>query len=85
MRTLTLNNGIVLENSYAIESTGMLFLYSQSGYNILELCGLLYPAENTRLITAEDEKVYAGYNKLVSVRDEENNMITAVLKKDGVE
>lgn len=86
METLTLNNGEVLECTYAIESTGLLFIYSRSGLTIKELCDLLFPSENIVSIIstfAGGSKTYTGYNKLISVRDEGNNLITAVLKKDG--
>lgn len=86
METLTLNNGTVLENSTAIESNGSLFIYTRNGYTIPKLCNDLYPAENIISITAEfpgGSCVYTGYNKLIALRDEGNNLITAVLKKDG--
>ncbi len=88
MNTLTLNDGTVLEDTQAIESTGMLFIYSYCGHTIKELCDLLFPAENISSIEANfpgGTKTYNGYNRLVAVRDEGNNLLTAVLAKDGAE
>ena len=87
METLTLSDGTVLENSTALESSGMLFIYTRNHYSVKDLCDALFPAENIGHITAVfpgGETVYTGYSKLVSLRDEGNNLTTAVLNKDGV-
>ena len=80
---LTLNDGTVLEDSSAILS-GDLFLY-MNGYELQEIFDLLIDPENTKKIVytqVNDEKVtFSGYTKLTAVRDEGNDLITAVLKK----
>ena len=88
METLTLNNGTVLENSTAIETSGMLCIYTRNGYTLRDLCDALFPPENISRITAVfpgGTYVYKGYNHLVSLRDEGNYLVTAILKKDGAE
>ena len=87
METLTLNDGTVLENSTALESNDSLFIYTRNGYTIQGLCDDLYPAENISMITAEFQggsRVYTDYSKLISLRDEGNDLVTAVLRKSNI-
>lgn len=80
---LTLNDGTVLEDSSALLS-GDLFLY-MNGYGMQEIFDLLIDPEKTKKIIftqVNGEKVtFTGYKKLIAVRDEENGLITAVLRK----
>lgn len=82
MRTLTLNDGTILENSYVLMVDGSLFVYTNNGYNIKYVFDILYNPVATEHVTAFDvvETTYEGYTKLVAVRDEGNGFITAVLK-----
>ena len=84
METLTLNDGTVLLNSSAHENKGYLFIYIQNGFSLRQVFNLMIEPEKTRRITkmeAGRETVYEGYEKLISVRDEENGYITAILTK----
>ena len=83
MEKLTLANRKVLSNSSAVLS-GDLFLY-MNGYGMQEIFDLLIDPAKTKKITYTqingDKVVYNGYTKLTAVRDEGNDLITAVLKK----
>lgn len=83
MGTLTLNDGTVLEDSNAILS-GDLFLY-MNGYGLQEIFELLIDPEKTKKIIFTqvngDKVTFTGYKRLIAVRDEDNGLITAVLKK----
>lgn len=80
---LTLNDGTVLEDSSALLS-GDLFLY-MNGYGMQEIFDLLIDQEKAKKIVftqANGENItITGYKRLIAVRDEENGLITAVLKK----
>ena len=80
---LTLSNGTELENSSAILS-GNLFLYIR-GEDMKTVFDLLIDPENTEeivytMINGED-RTFSGFNKLIAVTDEENGLITAVLRR----
>lgn len=84
METLTLNNGVVLENSTAIENEDFLYIYTRNNYAVKTLCDVLYLPENIASIEAVypgGETTYIGFNKLIAVRDEGKGMTTAVLKR----
>ena len=87
METLTLNDGTVLENSSAIQS-GDLFLYV-NGLSMKDVFLLLDDQEKTEKIIYTrnngSEMIYLGYEKLIAVRDEGNNLITAVLRREVVD
>lgn len=80
---LTLNDGTALEDSSAILS-GDLFLY-MNGHGLQEIFDLLIDPEKTKKIIftqVNGEKVtFTGYKRLIAVRDEDNGLITAVLRK----
>ena len=81
---LTLNDGTVLDNSSAILS-GDLFLYIHDS-DLQTVFDLLIDPENTKQIIytqANGESItFVGYKKLISVRDEGNGLITAVLRRE---
>ena len=85
MGTLTLNDGTVLENSSAILS-GDLFLY-MNGHGLQEVFNLLINPDNTTVIIfaqANGEEItFTDFSRLISVRDEDNGLITAVLRKNA--
>lgn len=84
METLTLNNGVVLENSTAIEDEDSLYIYTRNNYAVKVLCDALYlPANIERIIAVYPggEATYTGFNKLIAVRDEGKGLTTAVLKR----
>lgn len=82
METLTLNDGTVLNDSSAIESDRSLFLYI---YNLTleEVFPLLTDSEKTERIiyTQGTERIFLGYTKLIALRDEGNNLTTAVMRR----
>ena len=81
---LTLNDGTELENSSAILS-GDLFLYV-NGSDLQTVFDLLIDPENTKQIIYTQVNgtliTYVGYKKLRAVTDEDNGLITAVLRRD---
>ena len=84
METLTLNNGVVLENSAAIENEDSLYIYTRNNYAVKDLCDVLYlPANIERIVAVYPggETTYTGFIKLIAVRDEGKGLTTAVLKR----
>ena len=81
---LKLNDGTVLDNSSAILSSD-LFLY-MNGYGMKEVFDLLIEPEKAKKIvyTRNDGSSvsYLKYKKLISVRDEGDDLITAVLRRE---
>lgn len=81
---LTLNDGTELENSSAILS-GDLFLYVNDS-NLQTVFNLLIDPEKTQKIIYTQVNgtsvAYVGYKKLKAVTDEDNGLITAVLRKE---
>ena len=83
MQTLTLNDGAVLENSYAF-LVGDLYVYIGNSITIKEVFDLLIDPEKTANIyysVGDDTTTFSGYTRLIAVRDEDNGQITAVLRK----
>ena len=86
MGTLTLNDGTVLQNSYGIISSGVLFVYvGHNGSTIASVLNLFDDDEKTERIVytqANGENiVFLDYIKLIAVRDEGDGLFTAVLKR----
>ena len=81
---LTLNDGTELDNSSAILS-GDLFLYV-NGSDLRTVFDLLIDPENTKQIIYTQVNgtliTYVGYKKLRAVTDEDNGLITAVLRRE---
>ena len=81
---LTLNDGTELDNSSAILS-GDLFLYIHDS-DLQTVFGLLIDPEKTQKIVYTQVNgtsvEYVGYKKLRTVTDEDNGLITAVLRKE---
>ena len=81
---LKLNDGTVLDNSSAILSSD-LFLY-MNGHGMKEVFDLLIEPEKAKKIvyTRNDGSIvsYLKYKKLISVRDEGDDLITAVLRRE---
>ena len=83
---LTLNDGTVFQNSYAMISSRLLMVYIQDGVSDLRtVFDALIDPEKTAVISSVDfagkETIFRGYTKLIAVRDEGNGLITAVLDK----
>ena len=82
--TLTLNDGTILEGSTALQVDSNLFIYIRNGSGIRDVFEQLIEPEKTGRIAAEQygtETIYDGYTRLMSVRDEGNGQITAVLRR----
>lgn len=83
MEHLMLNNGLILENASAIQS-GDLFLYIP-GYSLSDVFNLLIDPNNVSKIVYKrmngTDVIYSNYMHLIAVREENNLMITAVLRK----
>lgn len=83
---MTLTDGTVFQNSYAMISSRLLMVYIQDEVSDLRtVFDALIDPEKTEVISSVDytgqETVFRGYTKLIAVRDEGNGLITAVLDK----
>lgn len=81
---LTLNDGSVFSNSYAMISSRLLMIYVMDGVSDLRaVFDAFIDSEKTAMIRYIDiqhnETVYRGYTKLIAVRDEGHGLITVVL------
>ena len=86
METLKLNDGTVMGNSYALMSGNTLFVYcADEGMTLSGFFALLIDSGNTEKIVYTKingtEIEFDGFDRLMSVRDEDNGMFTAVLIK----
>lgn len=84
METLTLNDGTVLLNSNVYPDELRLYVYVRNNSNMQEVFNLLIDPEKTVsiIMNADNvEKAFNGFTKLVTITDEGNGTITAVLKK----
>ena len=81
---LTLNDGTIIEGGTVLQVDLNLFVYIQNGSGIRGVFEQLVEPEKTGRITAAQygtETIYDGYTRLMSVRDEGNGQITAVLRR----
>lgn len=81
---LTLNDGTVLEGSYAIQDGNILWVYVYAEIEFGELFGLLNDPEKVKKIKAEREdveSVHRGYRELFCIRKENGGFISAGLRK----
>ena len=83
METLTFSDGTVLQNSSAVKS-GDLFLYI-NGVSMKDVFDLLIDSEITEQISYTmnngETVTYNNFQHLIAVRDEDNGLVTAVLRK----
>ena len=83
METLTFSDGTVLQNSSAVKS-GDLFLYI-NGISMKDVFDLLIDSEITEQISYTmnngETVTYNNFQHLIAVRDEDNGLVTAVLRK----
>lgn len=89
MGTLTLNDGTVLQSSYALLMGDSLFIYvQQEGMMLIPFFNLFCDPEKTaEIIYTEvnaEEITYRWFEKLTAVRDEGNGLFTAVLKRGEI-
>lgn len=78
---LTLNNGTVLENSYAFQTDETLWVYIGAGLSIGEVFDLFRVPENVTKITNEQGTVYEGYDEIMYIRKEKDGTINAGLRE----
>ena len=82
--SLKLSDGTVFNNSNAVLS-GSLFLYI-NGQDLRTVFDALIEPENTARIAYTQNNGetinFDGFTKLIAVRDEDNGLITAVLRKE---
>ena len=84
METLTLNDGTVLLNSSAYVNDNRLFVYIENGYSLQAVFNMLIDPDKTEKIVqmAPDiSKTFEGFIRLITISDEGNGRITAMLKK----
>ena len=84
METLTLNDGTVLQNSYAVETIDNLFLYIRNGMNMMQVFPLVADTTKITEITftaGETIVVYGGYTMLQGITTEHGGMINVVLRR----
>ena len=82
---LMLSDGTAFLDSHALQNGNLLFVYiKDENSDIRTVFDALYDSTKTNRITYylyKSEIVFDGFTKLMSVRDEDNGMITAYLKK----
>ena len=67
MQQLTLNDGTVLENSYAAETIDYLFLYIGNGMSIMQVMMLVIDQNKIRKITYSAGENITEYNDYTTV------------------
>ena len=84
MRTLTLNDGTVLEDSYAMADGNTLWVYIGAAYDMVQAFHSLYYPAKTESMTCNQygaETVFEGYTHLFCISEEPGGRISAGLKK----
>lgn len=82
MEKITLSNGTEFDGN-VIDSVD-LFMYMNDSNIKTVFDSLIVPANTSSIVYTQangDEVTYAGYTKMIAVRDEGNNLITAVMRK----
>ena len=85
--TLILNDGTTIENCYALNNSGYLYVYNRNDLGLREVFDLFIDPEKTSSITSTqygETLTASGYTKLIAVRDEGNGLITATLTKPQI-
>ena len=86
MQQLILNDGTVLEDSYAAETIDYLFLYINNGMSMLQIMILMAnPERINRIIYAagDNETQYTDYTTVSSITAEHGGMISVSLRRNG--
>jgi len=85
MQTLTLNDGTVLEDSYAAESLDCLFLYIGNNMNIIQVMMLMVDQDKISRIVYKageaNQTEYMNYTTVSSISAEHGGMISVVLRR----
>lgn len=86
MEQLILNDGTVLEESNAYQDGNNLYLYIRNGDDLKTVFDILIDPEKTSRIvkpeTEGEDTVFIGFSRLIAVRDELKELITAVLRHE---
>lgn len=86
MEKLKLNDGTVLENASAIQADPDLYVYV-NGTTLDAVYMQLRESRKTRKVTYIQNNgaavLFEGYTKLKALRDEEDGLVTAVLRKEA--
>lgn len=86
MQQLTLNDGTVLENSYAAETIDYLFLYIGNGMSIMQVMMLVIdPNKISRIVYSAGENMteYTDYTTVQGITTEHGGMINVSLRRNG--
>ena len=86
MQQLTLNDGTVLENSYAAETIDYLFLYIGNGMNMMQVLMLMVDQNNIRRIVysaGENETEYTDYTTVNGITVGYGGMINVSLRRNS--
>ena len=84
METLTLNDGTVLNNSYAVETLDNLFLYVRNGMTMMQVFMLMMDTNKIEQITYTAGTAvaeYSGYTVVQGITMEHGGMISVVLRR----
>lgn len=85
-RFLTMKDGSVVHNAYALESSGRLFVYVMGALSLIAMMQIFGDSEKTGQIRSTEygeSKVYQGYTHLVTLSEEtEGAFYTASLRKE---
>lgn len=82
---ITLADGTVIQNAYAMLVDGNLFIYiNDTGADIGQIFDLLRNAKKTKRIRSQafgDDVTYQKYTKIYFIREEDNGFINAGMRK----
>lgn len=84
METLTLNDGTVLENSYAVETMNNLFLYIRNGMTMMQVFMLMFDPNKISMIKYTAGTVvteFGGYTMVQGITQEHGGMVSVVLRR----
>ena len=84
MENLTLKDGTVLENSYAVETMNNLFLYIRNGMTMMQVFMLMFDQSKIELIKYTAGTVvseFGGYTMVQGITQEHGGMISVVLRR----
>ena len=86
MQQLELNDGTVLEDSYAAETTDYLFLYINNGMTMMQIMMLMVNPDNIRRIVysaGENMTEYTDYTTVYGITVGYGGMINVSLRRNS--
>ena len=81
---ITLADGTVIQNAYAMLVDGNLFIYINASADIGQIFDLLRNPKKTKRIRSQafgDDVTYQKYTKIYFIREEDNGFINAGMRK----